>query len=331
MSEGNDDARILATGKLPPALLARLIAGERPPEVLLAPAIGEDAGAVALAGGALIAASDPVTLTGQGVGAHAVVVNANDIAVMGVRPRWFVATVLLPEGTSEGEVVALFAGMHECLDRLGVSLISGHTEVTASVRRPVVVGTMLGFAADGRFVRTGGLAPGDVVLQIGPAPVEAAAVLAAEAALGGLDAGLRAAAARALDDPGIAVIEPALCAAAHGAVAMHDPTEGGLSAGLHEMAEASGCALVVDGEAVLWFAPGVAAARVVGANPWGVLASGTLLAGFRPGDVAAARAALAGFAVAPIAVAEPGAGVRLRGGGALARYDRDEVARVLSA
>ena len=64
------------------------------------------------------------------------------------------------------------------------------------------------------------------------------------------------------------VVEPALAAAALGATAMHDPTEGGLAAGLHEIAEASGVAIVVDPSEVAWYAPAVAVVEAAGANPW---------------------------------------------------------------
>jgi hypothetical protein len=114
---------------------------------------------------------------------------------------------------------------------------------------------------------------GDVVLQIGPAPVEGAAVLANEAAqrLGMVPPDLLELARQAIRDPGICIVEPALLAADLGARALHDPTEGGLSAGLHELAEASGLALLIDREAVLWFAPGRAVCTALGADPWGVL------------------------------------------------------------
>jgi hydrogenase expression/formation protein HypE len=51
-------------------------------------------------------------------------------------------------------------------------------------------------------------------------------------------------------------VEPALLAADLGATAMHDPTEGGLVAGLHEMAAASHLRIRVDLGSVLWFEPG---------------------------------------------------------------------------
>jgi hydrogenase maturation factor len=327
---------MLRAGKLPPDLLAELLdaGGPAPPELRLGPAVGEDACAIEIPSGVLIAAADPITLTGSGVGAHAVVINANDVAVMGVRPRWFLATILLPEGSRESLVRELFESMREALQQVGASLVGGHTEVTPAVRQPVIAGQMLGVAHDARFVRTGGARPGDVVVQVGPAPIEGAAVLGIEAAerLAALDEPVLRRARAALAVPGISVVAPALAAAELGATALHDPTEGGLSAGLVELADASGVALCVEREAVLWFEPGVAVCRALGADPWGTLASGALLAAFPEARAEAACAELrgSGFAVNAIGRAEPGAGVHFDDGTALPRFARDEVARVLS-
>ncbi len=324
---------VLPRGKLSASLLRELLAGADPlpPEVLVPPRLGEDGCVIRVEGGALIAATDPITLTGSGVGAHAVVINANDVAVMGARPRWFLACVLLPLGTSEQDVRALFAETREALAELGAALVGGHTEVTSAVSQPIVVGQMLGWCEADRFVRTGGVGSGDVVLQVGAAPVEGAAVLAHDAAerLGTLAPSLLRRARGALRDPGISVVEPALHAAALGATALHDPTEGGLSAGLYELAEASGTALRVDSDRVLWFEPGVEICAALSLDPWGVLASGTLLAAFPADGAERAREALAdaGLPVAPIARAEPGQGVWLSDGSALVRYERDELSR----
>jgi len=325
----------LATGKLPAALLREVLAAAcvPAPEVRLGPALGEDACAIALDGGVLVAATDPITLIGSGVGGHAVVVNANDVAVMGVRPRWFLTVALLPVGTVADDVRRLMADTRRALDAVGAVLVGGHTEVTAAVRQPVVVGQMLGFAPDGRFVTTGGARPGDVLLQVGRAPIEGAAVLAAEApGAARLPGDLRARALEALERPGISVVEAALAAAELGARSLHDPTEGGLAAGLFEVAEASGVALVVDPDAVLWFEPGLRVCRALGADPWGTLASGSLLAAFQAGRVEQARAELVrrGFEASAIARAAPGRGMRLVSGEPLATFERDEVARVLA-
>lgn len=326
----------LPPGKLPPALLRELLAegDPPPPELLVPPRVGEDACVIELPGGALVAASDPITLTGSGIGGLAVTINANDVAVMGARPRWFLSTVLLPLGTSEETVRDIFAAMRARLHELGSSLVGGHTEITEAVTQPVIVGQMLGLREDGGFVPTGGVQSGDRILQIGRAPIEGAAVLALEARdrLDGVEGRLLAEATRALETPGVSVVAPALRCAELGAHAMHDPTEGGLSAGLHELAEASSVSLIgLSDDRVLWFEPGVALARALGADPWGVLASGCLLAAFgdeRATEVVAALRA-DGLEVSEIARAAPGEGVWRAGGEPLTRFERDELSRVL--
>ena len=321
--------RVLPPGKLPASLLEELLATvpEAPPELRIGPRAGEDACAIDLPAGTLVATTDPITLTGSDVARYAVAINANDVAAMGLAPRWFQAAVLLPVGTRESEVRSLFASLRDAVVEVGAALVGGHTEVTAAVVQPTIVGQMLGFTSSGRVLSSAGLEPGDAVIQIGPAPVEAASVLAAEAgeALRSVDSVVLAAARDAVRSPGISVVSAGLAVAEFGACAAHDPTEGGLATGLAELASASGVGLAVDEESVIWFEPGVVVCRALGADPWGALASGCLLAGFAPDRVEAALRGLTGHGLAArvIARATPGAET------GLPVFARDEVARVL--
>ena len=190
MGDSRPASSFLESGKIPVGLLAELLAGlpAPPPELRLGPGVGEDACAVEVGGEVLVVASDPVTLTAGEAGFLSVVVNANDVAVTGARPRWFLAVVLVPPGATDAEVRGLFADIGRALIQVGAHLVGGHTEVTSAVTRPVVVGQMLGVAEGGRVVSTGGACSGDVLVQVGPAPVEGA-LLAREAAarLAGLE------------------------------------------------------------------------------------------------------------------------------------------------
>jgi hydrogenase expression/formation protein HypE len=329
-----DEGRALDAGKVPLGLLTRLLAEfpAPPPELLLGARIGEDACAIDVPDGVIVAAADPITLTSEEAGRLAVTVNANDVAVCGARPRWFLAVVLVPPGSTERLVHGLFRSIRDTLDELGAHLVGGHTEVTPAVTRPVVVGHMLG-VAEGGVVTTGGLSTGDVIVQVKPAPIEGAAVLSREARnLGLVDPGLLGEAQEALDRPGISVVEPALRAAALGATALHDPTEGGLAGGLHEMAAAAGRRIVVDRDSVLWFPPGIAVCDALAADPWNTLASGTLLAAFPTPAVEEAVTSLVGegHEAAVIGRVEEGAGLRDQDGKAIPWPDRDEVARLLA-
>jgi len=326
-------ARLVA-GKLPHSLLGRLLASlpAVASEVRLGPELGEDACAIEIPAGVLIAAADPVTLTGADVGRYGVIVNANDVAVMGVAPRWFLATLLFPPATTDEDVERVFTDVREALARVGAVLVGGHSEVTDAVRRPVVAGTMLGIAPDGQFVTTGGARPGDIVVQVGPVPIEGTAVLATEALprLTSLDERVLNAALRALDEPGISIVDAALLATDLGATAMHDPTEGGLASGLHELAVASGCSVRIDRRRVHWFEPGRLVCAALGADPWATLASGCLLATFpQPvADFAIARLSER-FDGTALGHVETGHGVYDETNREIAWPERDEVARIL--
>ncbi|MFB3093089.1 MAG: AIR synthase related protein, partial [Dehalococcoidia bacterium] len=115
-------------GKLPNELLARLLARiqHRDTRVLLGPGVGRDA-AVIDAGGErlLVAKSDPVTFASDHIGWYAVHVNANDVACMGARPAWFLATVLLPEGASEEQASQVFGQLLEACESLEIELVGG--------------------------------------------------------------------------------------------------------------------------------------------------------------------------------------------------------------
>jgi hydrogenase maturation factor len=327
----------LASGKLPAELLATLLAElpDPPPELVVGPAIGEDACVIEIPKGVLVAAADPITFTTHDIGRIGVIINANDVAVMGVKPRWFLAVILLPLGTNRQDVQDLFATIEKGLEEVGAVLVGGHSEITNAVRQPVLVGQMMGISERGCFLSTGGAKPGDVLVQVGLAPVEGAAVLAveAEAALGAVPAKSLEAAANAVNDPGLSVVEPALLAAELGATAMHDPTEGGMAAGLHEMSLAADVALIVETGWVLWFEPGLDVCEAVGADPWATLASGALLATFPEELVGHAVAELTkrGHAAAVVGSVNEGSGVYDRAGKAMSWPERDEVARILES
>ena len=82
---------------------------------------------------------------------------------------------------------------------------------------------------------------------------------------------------------------------------------------------------------MLWFDPGTALCAALGADPWGTLASGSLLAVFPQtgADDAASALEAAGHPARVIASVCMGSGVEVLGGRPLERYERDELSRIL--
>ena len=97
-------------GKLPPELLEKLLGQVdiRDPRVLLGPRIGEDAALIDYGERILVAKTDPITFATDLIGWYVVQVNANDVACAGAQPRWFMATLLLPQTYTATEVTDLF-------------------------------------------------------------------------------------------------------------------------------------------------------------------------------------------------------------------------------
>src|SRR5213594_1758129 len=90
----------LPVGKLPAQLLQRIFTKyvTADPRVVVGPQVGEDAAVLDMGDRYLVATTDPITFATDEMGWYALHVNANDLAVRGARPLWFLATLLLPEG-----------------------------------------------------------------------------------------------------------------------------------------------------------------------------------------------------------------------------------------
>jgi hydrogenase expression/formation protein HypE len=247
----------LPIGKLPQDLLNRILAlaPDLDERILLGPGIGMDCAVVDLGERLLVLKSDPITFVAQEIGWYAVQVCANDMATTAARPRWFLPTLLLPQGrTTEELVIAISRQISDACRQLGISVVGGHTEITHALERPVVVGTLIGEVEPGRLVTPCGAAPGNRLLLTKGVPIEGTAILAREFS-SRLTADFTAKeierAAGFLYDPGISVVRDACLALEVGGVtAMHDPTEGGLVTALWEIAWASGCAVLFEPERV---------------------------------------------------------------------------------
>ena len=340
--------RLYPTGKLPPDVLERMLGkygGKADRRVIVGPRTGEDAAAVRVGGKALVVATDPITFASDEIGWYAAQVNANDVAVMGARPRWFQSCLLLPP-TTTANIERIFRQIHEACAALGVAVIGGHTEITHDLAQPVVVGTMIGEVAPAGLVRSSGARPGDDVVLTKGVAIEGAAIIAKERAcsegvrtpdaasgvLTPLPKRLLNRAKRFLHDPGISVVRDARIAARIGCHAMHDPTEGGLMMGAWELAEASGCGIEIDLAAVPVLPESAALCEAVGLDVYRTIASGALLAAVPP---ATTKRLLRAYARAGIPAAVIGRITRderlirtPEGGQLLKPVARDEIARL---
>jgi hydrogenase maturation factor len=337
------DSSRLRVGKLPADVLARCLAKiPRDERVVLGPALGEDVAAITFGDRLLLAKTDPITFASDLIGWYAVNVNANDIATAGARPAWFMASALLPEGSSEAQAEALFDQILSACDALGCKLVGGHTEITYGLARPIVVGCMLGELAPDRLITTAGAQVGDEIIMAKPIAIEGTALLAREAPerlrAAGVSSDLITRCRDLLFDPGISVVKEALAAASAARVhSMHDPTEGGLATALREVATAAGVGVEIEAERLLILDETREICARLRLDPLGLIASGSLLITAAPSDssrvVEAVRAA--GSPAGVIGrVVSASAGLRIVVEGKardLPEFPRDELARLLES
>lgn len=330
----------LRSGKLPPEMLAELLARlpHHDPRVLVGPGIGRDAAVIDLGGRLLVAKTDPVTFATDQIGWYAVNVNANDVACMGARPAWFLATALLPAGSPASLASDIFDQLVAACDALDIELVGGHTEVTPGIDRPIIAGAMLVEAAPDEIVTGENITTGDAVLLTKGIAIEGTALLAHDAhealATLGVPAQTVESARRMLFEPGISVVRDAatICSVARPRL-MHDPTEGGIATALHEMAQAAAAPIAVDIEAIRVFDETRTICGALGLDAMGLLASGALLAIVAAEDAERVKQALHSDGIGCELIGRVGNGQPgvILGRGPLATplpaFARDEIAR----
>jgi hydrogenase maturation factor len=330
----------LKTGKIDPELLWKLLDRYTFPgnRVTIGAGIGEDAAAIEIGEGYLLAKTDPITHATDRIGYYAVHINANDIAAMGGAPAWFLATVLMPQGSKFEDLHKIFSQISETCKSLGISYCGGHTEITTSVKNPVVVGQMLGEAPKGGLKPTSGAKEGDSIIMTKCAAIEATAIISIE-----LENELRKTfpgkllerAKEYLSNPGISVVEEGRVLAAMPAVhALHDPTEGGIATGIFEIAEASGLGVTLNADDIPISEETRLLCKYLGINPLGTFASGSLLAAIDKGSVdeALRRLRKAGIPACTVGKTGPaGSGKWLCQGGKctpLPVFNQDELSKI---
>lgn len=331
----------LPPGKLPNDLLQRFLE-EFPfddPALLIHPNVGEDIAAVDVAAEeVLVLKSDPITFATDAIGQYAVLVNANDIATAGAAPRWLLTTLLFPVGSTPSLVWSVVRDLQRFARRWGITLCGGHTEITDSVRRPVISGMMAGTVRRRGLIDKRRMRTGDPVLLTKAVAVEGTAIIAREfgrrlRALGMTAGEIRS--CRGFLDR-ISILPEAAAAAGEGASAMHDVTEGGIATALAELSAAGGFGLRVEMDRIPVFPETRRLCRLLGIDPLGLIGSGSLLICCRPGSAVRLAASLRrkGIAVSRIGtVGMPGAGVQAFRDGrpaAWPSFEVDEIARLFA-
>lgn len=269
-------------GKIPENVLKRSVFKQirtKRPEVLVGAGVGEDCAVMKLADDEVfVLSTDPITGTVKDVGELAVHITANDLASAGAEPIGLLLTALLPETIEEADIREIMAEVEHACAKLNIQVMGGHTEITRAVNQPVISVTGVGKAKKDRVITTSGAKPGQDIVLTKWIGIEGTSIIAKEKEeelkhrfpVPFIDK------AKAFDE-WISVVEDGKIAAAMGAAAMHDVTEGGIYGALWELAEASGIGLEVDLKAIPIRQETVEICELLGLNPYYLISSGSML------------------------------------------------------
>lgn len=273
---------MMQPGKVPPEILQKLVfthLGRPDPDLLLGPGIGQDASVIRIGESIIIASTDPITGSIEDIGWLALHINANDIATFGVRPRWFLTSIMLPPGSGADEVGRIMEQIDEAASELDISVAGGHTEITEGLERPIIAGFMIGIVKDGRYITSEGARPGDAILMTKTVAIEGTAIICAE----GGDY-LKSHLGEELVNEGkdlrcqLSVVKDGLTAFSTGHLtAMHDPTEGGLAGGVHEICDASNVGFEIVEENLAFHKSTIAVCDFLEIDPLQLISSGCMI------------------------------------------------------
>ena len=276
----------LLTGKLPLDILERMLkryslASSK--GLLIGPKIGEDCAIIDLNGSCIAISTDPITLASDLIGYYSVIINANDIAVTGIKPRWFTVSILIPERDANEDILeSIFSYIHRACNELEIELVGGHTEITAGIESPIVIGNMMGVGKREDIVPTGGAMPGDWIILVKDISIEGTAIIARERPdilrAHKIDEAIIKRATDFIFTPGISIVEEALfvrqIARPH---SMHDITEGGIINALYEIALSSKVDILVEIEKIPIYSETLSFCEIFDIDPLGLISSGAFL------------------------------------------------------
>lgn len=219
----------------------------------------------------------PIFFPGGDIGRISVAGTVNDLTMMGAtKILGITCAVILEEGFPLDQLEAIQRSLVDTCREAGTVVISGDTKVMGKGEIDGIVINTTGIGLTGHVIRDNGLRVGDRIVVTGNIGDHGLAVMAARHSLE-LEGDLKS------DVAPINSLITGVIAALPGAItAMKDPTRGGLSSALHEMAQKSKVGVVLEERKVPLTDAVRAAGEILGIDPLHVANEGKAVMGVRP-------------------------------------------------
>ena len=215
----------------------------------------------------------PIFFPGGDIGKLAVCGTVNDLSMSGAQPLYLSAGFIIEEGFRFSDLKRIVESMQRTAAEAGVAIITGDTKV---VNRGAADGVFINTAGIGRVppeIRISGhnARPGDKVLVSGTIGDHGVAILSARE-------GLEFSTALVSDCAPLNHLVKRLIAASPHIHCLRDPTRGGLSSTLNELARQSGVGIWVEEERIPMKEEVRGACELLGFEPWNMANEGKLVA-----------------------------------------------------
>lgn len=219
----------------------------------------------------------PIFFPGGDIGSLAIHGTINDLAVGGARPLWISAAFILEEGFALDDLARVCASMRSACDEAGVMLVTGDTKVVDRGKGDGVYITTsgIGVRPAGRNLSVARACPGDKVLVSGQLGDHGMAILSVREGIS-FETELRS------DSAALNGLTEAMLNLCNDIRCMRDPTRGGLSSTLNEIATASRVGIKLTESAIPIRREVRAACEMLGLDPLYVANEGKLAAVVAP-------------------------------------------------
>ena len=267
--------------------------GARSDSILVGPRHGTDVGIVEIGNKAVSFTTDPVFIVPEygweRAAWFAIHILASDAVTCGLPPRYISIDLNLPMEITKEQLELMWDTMHLECQKLGISVICGHTARYENCHYPMVGGaTVNGIGEMDEYVTPAFVRAGDkIVITKGPA-IEATGIFAAmfpRLIESEFSADFRRRAEQIFYK--MSVVEDAMTAITvgvrdDGVTAMHDATECGIWGGLYELAEAAGLGVRVEQEKIVVEDCIPEICGYFNIDPYASISEGTLIIACRP-------------------------------------------------
>jgi hydrogenase expression/formation protein HypE len=229
----------------------------------------------------------PLFFRGGNIGSLAVHGTINDLAMGGALPLWLTAAFILEEGLPIETLQRVVASMHEAAADAGVQIVTGDTKVVekGSADGIFINTTGIGLVHDGITLSASQARPGDYIIVSGTLGDHGIAILAERE-------GLQFETEIVSDSAALHTLVADLFRATHEVRCLRDPTRGGLSSTLNEIAESSNVGIELEETSIPVHEQVRGACEMLGLDPLYVANEGKLVAIVAPNVADSALCAL---------------------------------------